>query len=141
MADYMSVFTTSLVSDIIYAALKKKLDTISTVDKTQKRNPERKYFLEDSLPNEITVPEDVKIRVFDASDIDWNIAEEDIFLSLNWQDLKTGEVNEMESIIRNLISMSSQNDTLSWLNSLFLTHNRNALFVCTLLHTLSHMEY
>ena len=147
MADYFSVIsaiTTLLVSDIVSANLKKKSNTISTVAKFEKELPKKEYFLESQLPNKITVPEDVKsveIRVFNSSNIDWKVAEDEIFLSLNWQDLKIGGICEMEQIIRNLISMSSQNNTLSWLNSLFLNHNRNALFVCTMLHALSHMEY
>lgn len=142
MSYYAAEITTLLLKDILLTALKKKLDTISTIDvETEEKDAVKKYFVEDGLPKEIEVKEDVKLRVFDVSDINWEAAEKDIFLSLNWNDLKIGEVNEMENVVRNLVSMSSQNDTLSWLNQLYLDHNKNVLFVCTLLHTLSHMEY
>lgn len=142
MSYYAAEITTLLLKDILLPVLKKKLDTISTTDgETEEKDAVKKYFLEDGLPKEIEVKEDVKLRVFDVSDINWEAAEKDIFLSLNWNDLKIGEVNEMENVVRNLVSMSSQNDTLSWLNQLYLDHNKNVLFVCTLLHTLSHMEY
>lgn len=62
-------------------------------------------------------------------------------MSLNWNDLKIGEVGQFEEIVRELIALSSQADTLQWLNKLFLDYNKNALFLCTLFHTLSHMEY
>lgn len=142
MSDYVSEFTTSLIKDILLTALRKKIDITSTIDIGEKESKTVKnYFFDNSIPNEIAVEENVKLHMFDESDIEWERAEKEIFLSLNWNDLRIGEVNEMENVIRNLMSMSSQNDTLTWLNQLYLDHNRNALFVCTLFHTLSHMEY
>ena len=142
MSYYVSAITTLFVKDVLLTTLKKKLDTISTMDEEIKeKDVVKKYFFEDSLPNEIAMEGEIKFRVFDASDIDWEAAKKDIFLSLDWNDLKIGEVNEMENVVRNLVSMSSQNDTLTWLNQLYLEYNKNVLFVCTLLHTLSHMEY
>lgn len=143
MSAYVSVISaSSFVYDILYSALKMKWNSVSTIKaEREEKWVTKKYFLENSLPNEIAIEENVEFRVFDASDIDWKAAEKDIFLSLDWNDLKIGEVNEMENVVRNLVSMSSQNDTLTWLNRLFLEHNKNALFVCTLLHTLSHLEY
>lgn len=142
MSYYVSAITTLLVKDVLLSTLKRKLDTISTMDEEIKeKDVVKKYFFEDSLPNEIAMEGEIKFRVFDASDIDWEAAKKDIFLSLDWNDLKIGEVNEMENVVRNLVSMSSQNDTLTWLNQLYLEYNKNVLFVCTLLHTLSHMEY
>lgn len=86
--------------------------------------------------------EDVPVRVFDADqDIDWEKAEKEIFLTMNWHDLKNSETGEMEDIVRNLMGMSSETRTMEWLNKLFLKNNDNPLFICTLLHVISHMEY
>lgn len=75
------------------------------------------------------------------SDLDWSIAEKEIKYSLSWQTLKVGDVSEMENVVRTLINRSSRVKVLTWLNDLFLQYNGNSLFVCSLLHTLSHMEY
>lgn len=149
MKDYISDFTTLLVKEVLYNTLKQEVN-LSIKENTKTSTVEvdlepisevSKYYLENYFSKGVAIEEDIKVRVFDISDIDWEIAERDIFLSLNWNDLKIGEVNEMEEIVRKLINMSSQNKTLTWLNELFLKHNRNALFVCSLFHVLSHMEY
>lgn len=80
--------------------------------------------------------------IFDyQKDIDWDAAKSDILSSLNWRDLRTGEISELETIIHSLINLSSQNETLKWLNDLFIELYGNSLFISTLLHALSHMDY
>ena len=131
------------ITDIIWELLKQKMNITSTmnIEDGDKDKSVINNYLAEEAPTEIAVKENTKMRVFDITDVDWKMAENDIFMSLSWKDLKTGEVNEMENVVRNLISMSSQDKTLKWLNDLFLEHNTNVLFMCTLFHTLSHMEY
>lgn len=88
-----------------------------------------------------SVPEKNDI-VFDLQkDIDWDTAKADILNSLNWSDLKTGEISELESIIYSLSNLCTRIETMTWLNNLFLELFNNPLFISTLLHTLSHMDY
>lgn len=83
----------------------------------------------------ISVEENEKLTII------FERAEQEIISSLNWNDLKIGEINEMENIVRELISATSYSKVLEWLNRLYLEYNENNLFLCTLFHTLSHMDY
>lgn len=128
------------IINVVQEILERKINITSTIE-NKKKNLITENFLISPQKNEFEIKEHASFRVFDVTDIDWGKIEQDILLSLNWNDLKTGEINEMETIVRNLISMSSQKKTLEWLNDLYLEYNDNALFMCTLFHTLSHMEY
>lgn len=76
-----------------------------------------------------------------SNNVDLDKIKRDIFVLLNWDCLKIGEISDIENIIRNLLYMESSSDILLWLNKLFLENYSNSLFVCSLLHALSHMEY
>lgn len=134
--------TTTIILDILLNQVQKKINNTSSAEPDSGEENNIKTYCYEKYPMaERPLEEAAKIRVFDVSDIDWESAERDILLSLNWNDLKIGDYNTMEEIVYRLINMSSQMETMTWLNRLFLKHNRNALFLCSLLHTLSHMEY
>ena len=133
--DITALFLKNILSDIA----RKNSNTTSAIEVETHRT--KKYILNENMSNGITVDKNVEFRVLDDLKIDWENAKRDIFMSLDWNDLKVGEINEMEIVIRNLINMSTQIETMTWLNQLYLDYNKNVLFVCTLLHTLSHMEY
>lgn len=129
----------------IFDVLQNQLDGYSNFDVDINRESfhDIKYILNSEIGVDgVKLERDKPIRFFDSKiDIDWEKAELDIFQSLNFDSLKIGEISEMEVIIKKIISLSSQTETLSWINNAFLKYNPNALFICTLLHTLSHMEY
>lgn len=139
--DSIFLYTTTIL-DIFSNEAQKKNNITSTVEQSSGEVKNiKKYSYQDSQEEDSPLEKAAKIRVFDVSDIDWESAEEDIFLLLNWNDLKIGEYNTMEEIVYSLINMSSQMQAMEWLNRLFLKHIKDVLFLCSLFHTLSHMEY
>lgn len=137
--------TSQVVKKIFLETFMSHNDSTSAIDDWKNNNIcyDNKYLLSKMLfDNAMPLEKEIPIRVFDSKkDVDWEKAKNDAFTTLSWDDLKIGEVSKLEEIIENLISLSSQVETLSWLNKLFLDYNYNVLFICTLLHTLSHMEY
>lgn len=71
----------------------------------------------------------------------WSKAQQEMFASLNWRGIEVGEPTEAEYIIEDLIRRTTSKKTMEWLYNLFLDNTGNALFLCTLIHSLSHIEY
>lgn len=100
-----------------------------------------------SLPehsNNLEIPQEKKHPIMmleSETRVNWGEIEQSVLADLRWEELKSGESNKLEDIIQNLINLTSQKETLTWLNEMYLKHNENALFVCTLFHTISHMDY
>lgn len=81
------------------------------------------------------------LQVIPSVGPDWDKAKRDIFASLDWHSIEIGEPTEVEFIIEDLISQTSNKDTMEWVYLLFLDNCKNVLLSCTLIHALSHLEY
>ena len=73
--------------------------------------------------------------------VDWEGAKKDIFVNLNWDDVKIGEPTETEWIIETLMRETSSRQVFEWLYNLVLDNASNTLLLCTIMHALSHIEY
>lgn len=72
---------------------------------------------------------------------DWSSLQNEMFASLNWRSIEIGEPTEAEYIIEDLIRRTSSKETMEWVYDLFLSNAENILLLCTLIHSLSHIEY
>lgn len=129
------------IQEMVWKLIKSKVKKILPLSE-----PIHQYSLDsgdesaEPIISHITLDQNVAFN-YNLSDLDWSIAEKEIRHSLSWQTLKVGDISDMEETVRTLINRSSRVKVLTWLNKLFLQYNRDSLFVCSLLHTLSHMEY
>ena len=71
----------------------------------------------------------------------WDRFRDEIFSSLNWRNIEIGEPTEAEYIIDDLIRETTPKDTMEWVYNIFLDNIDNILLLCTLIHSLSHIEY
>lgn len=77
-------------------------------------------------------------NVYSTNRIDFR---DEIFSSLNWRSIEIGEPTEAEDIIDDLIRETTPKDTMEWVYNIFLNNTDNILLLCTLIHSLSHIEY
>lgn len=68
-------------------------------------------------------------------------AENAIFTTLNWEDLQVGCDSEIEDIIKQLYYTQGHSATNKWIYDLALSNSSDVLFLCSLLHALSHIDY
>lgn len=61
--------------------------------------------------------------------------------SLSWEHIRTGQVGPLEETIDALIDGGHGEETLRHLEKMVTDNSKNILFVCTILHILSHREY
>lgn len=64
-----------------------------------------------------------------------------IFTALNWEDLQVGCGSELEDIIKQLYYTQGYPATNKWIYDLALSNTSDVLFLCSLLHALSHIDY
>lgn len=110
------------------------VDIKNEVDKSGEKYSSREY---EDLP---TVSP-TSIMVVSGDGQNWDRFQDEIFASLNWRSIEIGEPTEAEYIIDDLIRKTSPKDTMEWMYNIFLNNTDNSLLLCTLIHSLSHIEY
>ena len=99
-------------------------------------------FISDVKEDEqIKAMKQAQLWFINSEQVDWEVAEKDIFSSLSWDKIQIGEPLEVESIIQDLIAQTSAKDTYEWIYKLFLNNSSDILLLCTLMHASSHLDY
>ena len=110
------------------------VDINNEIDKCGEKYSSREY---EDLP---TAPP-TSIMVVSGNGQNWDRFRDEIFSSLNWRSIEIGEPTEAEYIIDDLIRETTPKDTMEWVYNIFLNNIDNILLLCTLIHSLSHIEY
>ena len=110
------------------------VDINNEIDKCGEKYSSREY---EDLP---TAPP-TSIMVVSGNGQNWDRFRDEIFSSLNWRSIEIGEPTEAEYIIDDLIRETTPKDTMEWAYNIFLNNTDNILLLCTLIHSLSHIEY